>query len=98
MHARIATFQHDDAEAVDKMVEEIRGDADSGPPPGLEDAKGFLLLVDRQNSKSVGIIFFDSEEALKRGDEVLNKMTPDAGSRARRTSVEFYEVPIQQMA
>jgi hypothetical protein len=98
MHARIATFQHEDAEAVDKMVDEIRGDSDSGPPPGLEDAKGFMLLVDRQNSKSVGIIFFDSEEALKRGDEVLNKMTPDAGSRARRTSVDFYEVPIQQLS
>jgi hypothetical protein len=98
MHARIATFQHEDAEAVDKMVDEIRGDSDSGPPPGLEDAKGFMLLVDRENSKSVGIILFDSEEALKRGDEVLNKMSPDPGSRARRTSVDFYEVPIQQLS
>ena len=98
MHARIATFQHKDAQAVDKMIDEIRGDADSGPPPGLEDAKGFMLLVDRENSKSVGIIFFDSEEALKRGDEVLNKMSPDPDAGAKRTSVDFFEVPIQQMS
>jgi hypothetical protein len=98
MHARVATFKHDDAEAVDKMLESIRGDSESGPPPGLEDAKGFMVFVDRQNSKSVGVIFFDDEEALKRGDEVLNNMTPGDEARAQRTSVEFYEVPIQQLS
>jgi hypothetical protein len=97
MHARIATFKHEDTDAVDKMVDEIRGDSESGPPPGLEDAKGFMVLVDRENAKSMGIIFFDSEEALKRGDEVLNNMSPGDESRAKRTSVDFYEVPIQQL-
>jgi hypothetical protein len=97
MHARVATFQHPDAEAVDKMLESIRSDSESGPPPGLEEAKGFMLFVDRQNSKSVGVIFFDDEEALKRGDEVLNNMSPGDEAQAKRTSVEFYEVPIQQM-
>jgi hypothetical protein len=93
MHARVATFEHDD---VDKMVEEIRSDVESGNrPPGLEDAKGVMVLVDRDKGKSMGIILFDSEDALKRGDEALNQMTPGEGSR--RTSVEFYEVPIQQM-
>lgn len=97
MHARVATFKHDSPDAVDKMVEEISGEAQSGPPPGLEDAKGFVVFVDRENAKSVGIIFFDSEEALKRGDEVLNNMSPGDESGAKRTSVDFYEVPIQQM-
>ena len=93
MHARVATFEHDE---VDKMVEEIRRDVESGSrPPGLEDAKGVMVLVDRDKKKSMGIVLFDSEDALKRGDEALNQMTPGEGSR--RTSVEFYEVPIQQM-
>ncbi len=93
MHARVATFEHDD---VDKMVEEIRRNVESGTrPPGLEDAKGVMVLVDRDKGKSIGVVLFDSEEALKRGDEALNQMTPGEGSR--RTSVEFYEVPIQQM-
>ena len=97
MHARVATFQHDGAEAVDKMLEEMQGSADSGPPPGLEDAKGFMIFVDRENAKSVGVIFFDSEDALKRGDEVLNNMSPGDEAGAKRTSVTFYEVPVQQM-
>jgi hypothetical protein len=97
MHARVATFQHDSAEAVDKMLEEIGRDVDSGPPPGLEDAKGFMVFADRENAKSVGIIFFEDEEALKRGDEVLNNMSPGDEAGAKRTSVEFYDVPIQQL-
>jgi hypothetical protein len=95
MHARVATFQHDGAEAIDQMLESMRGE--SGPPPGLEEAKGFMVFVDRENAKSVGIIFFADEEALKRGDEVLNNMSPGDEARAKRTSVDFYEVPIQQM-
>jgi hypothetical protein len=93
MHARVATFEH---ENVDQMVDEIRRDVESGDrPPGLEDAKGVMVLVDRDKGKSMGIVFFDDEEALKRGDEALNQMTPGEGNR--RTSVEFYEVPVQQM-
>ena len=38
--------------------------------------------------------FFDSEEDLRRGDAALNEMNPEDG--ARRTSVEFYEVAIDQ--
>jgi hypothetical protein len=98
MHARVATFQHDDAEAVDKMIESIGSESQSGPPPGLEDAKGFMVFVDRQNLKSVGVIFFEDEEALKRGDEVLNNMSPGDEARAKRISVTLYEVPIQQMS
>jgi hypothetical protein len=93
MHARVATFEHD---RVDEMVEEIRRDVESGNrPPGLEDAKGVMVLVDRDKNRSMGIVFFDSEDAMKRGDEALNQMTPGEGSR--RTSVDFYEVPVQQM-
>ena len=98
MHARVATFKHDDADAVDKMLESIRSESETGPPPGLEMAKGFILLADRENAKSVGIIFFEDEEALKQGDEVLNNMSPGDEAGAKRTSVEFYEVPIQQLS
>jgi hypothetical protein len=92
MHARVATFELDD---VDRMVDEIREDMAQGPTPGLEDAKGVMIFADRDKGKCQAIIFFDSEETMKRGDEALNKMSPGEGTR--RTSVEFYEVPIQQM-
>ena len=52
-----------------------------------------LMLVNRDSGKGVGITLFDSEEAMRRGDEALNAMNP--GATERRTSVEFFEVPVE---
>jgi hypothetical protein len=96
MHARVATFEGDPA-AIDQMLDGIREDVENDSrPPGLEDATGVMILVDRSSGKTMGITFFADEEALKRGDEALNRMSPDGPSR--RTSVEFYEVPISRMS
>lgn len=94
MHARVATFELGDG--LDQTINEIRSDVESGNrPPGLEDAKGVMMLVDRSSGKSIGITFFDDEDALKRGDEALNAMSPSGGGS--RTGVEFYEVAVQRM-
>ena len=52
-----------------------------------------LMLVDRQTGKGLGVTLFESEEAMGRGDEALNAMSP--GGTERRVSVEFFEVPVQ---
>jgi hypothetical protein len=92
MHARIATFESDPAN-VDDAISMIRAQVESGEtPPGLEGAK-MMMLVNRETGKGVGITLFESEEAMRRGDEALNAMNP--GGTERRTSVEFYEVPVQ---
>jgi hypothetical protein len=52
-----------------------------------------LMLVNRENGKGVGITLFESEEAMRRGDAALNAMNP--GANERRTSVEFFEVPVE---
>jgi hypothetical protein len=92
MYARVARFESDPAR-VDEAIELVRGEVESNEvPEGLEGAK-MLMLVDRQTGKSIGITLFDSEDAMRRGDEALNAMTP--GDTERRTSVEFYEVPVQ---
>jgi hypothetical protein len=95
MYARIATFQGDPAN-VDDAIDMVRTQVESGaPPPGLEGAK-MLMLVNRENGKGLGVTLFESEEAMRRGDEALNAMTPGAGGQ--RTSVEFYEVPVQTVS
>jgi hypothetical protein len=95
MYARVATFQGDPAN-IDKAIGTVRGEVESGsPPPGLEGAK-MLMLVDRQSGKGLGITLFESEEAMRRGDEALNAMNPGAGEQ--RTTVEFYEVPVQTVS
>jgi hypothetical protein len=92
MYARIASFESDPAK-VDDAIEMVRGEVESGETPaGLEGAK-MLMLVDRETGKGLGVTLFESEEAMRRGDEALNTMSP--GASERRTSVEFYEVPVQ---
>ena len=94
MYARVATFESDPAD-VDRAVEMVRGEVQGETPAGLEGAK-MLMLVNRQTGKGVGITLFDSEEAMRRGDEALNAMSP--GGSERRTSVEFFEVPVQTVS
>jgi hypothetical protein len=91
MYARIATFESDPS-TVDDAIEMVRSEVDGETPEGLEGAK-MMMLVDRESGKGLGITLFDSEEAMRRGDDALNKMSP--GGTERRTSVEFYEVPVE---
>ena len=61
----------------------------------------YLNIDERRKGGSLffgrGITLFDSEEAMRRGDEALNSMSPP-GATGRRTSVDFYEVPVQRMS
>jgi hypothetical protein len=95
MYARVATFESDPAN-VDDAIGMVRAEVESGDTPaGLEGAR-MLMLVDRETGKGIGITLFDSEEAMRRGDEALDAMSP--GGSERRTSVEFYEVPVQTIS
>ena len=92
MYARVATFEGD-ASRVDDAIELVRAQVESEETPaGLEGAK-MLMLVNRETGKGLGVTLFESEDAMRRGDEALNAMNP--GGTERRTSVEFFEVPVQ---
>jgi exopolysaccharide biosynthesis protein len=91
MYVRVATFNM--SEGLDEAIEQVKGDVEKdNRPPGLEDAKGMMMLVDRDSGKSIGITMFETEDALRRGDEALNAMSPTGGGS--RSSVEFYEMPV----
>lgn len=93
MWARVARFEGDPAD-VDTRIERLRSMLDNeGPPPELADAK-FLLLVDRASGGALGVTLFDSEEAMRRGDQAMNAGQGHAGVRS---SVEFYEVPLHTL-
>lgn len=94
MFARVATFESDPAR-VDDSIEMVRKEVAGGTPEGLKGAK-MLMLVDRKSGKGIGITLFESEEAMRRGDEALNAMNP--GGSERRTAVEFYEVPVETVS
>jgi len=95
MYARVAVFESDSTD-VDDAIERVRSDVESDDTPsGLEGAK-MLMLVNRETGKGLGVTLFESEEAMRRGDEALNAMNP--GGTERRTSVEFYEVPVHTVS
>ena len=92
MFARVATFESD-PDNVDQAIEMVRSSVESEErPEGLEGAK-MLMLVNRETGKGLGVTLFESKEAMRRGDETLNAMSP--GAAERRTAVEFFEVPVQ---
>jgi hypothetical protein len=95
MYARVATFESDPT-SVDDAIDMVRQEVESGETPaGLEGAK-MLMLVNRETGKGLGITLFESEEAMRRGDEALDAMNP--GPTERRTSVDFFEVPVQTVS
>ncbi len=97
MRARVATFEEEvRGPEYDKQIEEIRSEAASGKrPPGLEDAKGVLILSGG-SGKRLATTLFEDEEGMRRGDAALNEMTPVG--MGTRSSVEFYEVAVLDMS
>jgi exopolysaccharide biosynthesis protein len=94
MYARVASFQGDPAN-IDNAISGVRSQMESDDvPAGLEGAK-MLMMVDRASGKGLGVTLFESEDAMRRGDEALNAMNPSGGGQ--RTSVEFYEVPVHTL-
>jgi exopolysaccharide biosynthesis protein len=92
MYVRVATFEQPHGD-VNETIDQVKSDVESNNrPPGLEDAKGMMMLVNRETGKSMGIVMFETEEALKKGDEALNAMSPSGGGS--RSSVEFYEMAV----
>ena len=94
MYARVAKWEGADGQALRRTAEEMHSRAASGPPSGVP-AKGFLMLIDPDNGRSVAITLFETEEDLRKGHEALNAMNPEPSDDAgKRTSVEQYEVAV----
>ena len=93
MYARVTTFEV--GAQANAMVERVRADVEADAlPAGLDGTKGITMLVDHERGAVMTIMLFESEEALRRGDEALNAMSP--GGDVRRTSVEFYELALER--
>jgi len=92
MHARVARFEERDPSLTDELIQRVR---DVGPT-SVPDAKGFLGLFDRERGTSLGITFFDNEEAIRNSEQAFEDMAQNfpPEMRGRRTSIDVYEVTI----
>jgi len=97
MHARVAAFEGD-ISRIDDLIGMIRERMSTGEEiPG---AKRFLMLLDREGGSTLGITFFDSEDSIRAAEPIFDKMGDEVPEelRGRRTSVETYEVVIDDIA
>lgn len=88
--ARVVSFEGVSAE----RMEELRREISEGEQPEGLDATEFLVLHDAEGERSLAILFFDDEEAYRRGDAVLDAM-PTGDTPGRRTSVSRYDVALR---
>ncbi len=88
--ARVVSFEGVSAE----RIEELRREISEGEQPEGLDATEFLVLHDAGNEQSLAIMFFDDEDAYRRGDAILDAM-PTGDTPGRRTSVARYDVALR---
>jgi hypothetical protein len=88
--ARVVSFEGVSKERMDELTREMR----EGDRPEDLPATEVVMLHDPEAEKSVVILFFETEDDYRRGDEVLGAMPAD-DTPGRRTSVTKYDVPIR---
>jgi hypothetical protein len=88
--ARVVTFEGVGKDRIEQMQREMR---EGERPEGLP-ATEIIVLHDPDAEKSLVILFFETEDDYRRGDEILNAM-PAGDTPGRRTSVTKYDVSIR---
>ena len=85
--ARVVSFDGVSSERMAEMQREM----ESSDRPDDVPAKEIIVLHDPEADKSLVILFFDTEDDYRRGDEALNAM-PAGDTPGKRTSVAKYQV------
>jgi hypothetical protein len=88
--ARVVTFEGVGKDRIEQMQREM---SEGERPEGLS-ATELIVLHDRDAEKSLVVLFFETEDDYRRGDEILNAM-PAGDTPGRRTSVTKYDVAIR---
>ena len=88
--ARVVSFDGVSSERMAEMQREM----ESSERPDNVPAKEIVVLHDPEADKSLVILFFDTEDDYKQGDEALSAM-PAGDTPGQRTSVAKYQVAIR---
>jgi hypothetical protein len=89
--ARVVSFDGVSSDRMAEMQQEMEG---GGERPENVPAKEIVVLHDPEAEKSLVILFFDTEDDYKQGDEALNAM-PAGDTPGQRTSVAKYQVAVR---
>ena len=94
MHARVSIFEG----SPDEIDEGLRQAREQVLPRArqMDGFKGLIALGDRQSGKTLGITFWESEEAMRASEEAANRMRSETAeaSGEQIAGVERYEVDL----
>jgi len=85
--ARVVSFDGVTSERMAEMQREMEGSERPDEVP----AKEMIVLHDPDTEKSLVLLFFETDEDYRRGDEALDAM-PATDTPGQRTSVSKYQV------
>jgi hypothetical protein len=85
--ARVVSFEGVSSERMAEMQREMEGSERPDEVP----AKEIIVLHDADAQNALVLLFFDSEDDYRRGDEALDAM-PASDTPGQRTSVSRYQV------
>ena len=91
--ARVVSFENVSKD----RIEELKREIEQGERPEEIPAKEIVVLHDPEAEKSLVLLFFETEDDYRRGDETLNAM-PAGETPGRRTSVTKYDVAVRMTA
>jgi hypothetical protein len=92
MYVRIAQFEGS-PDDLDERIAEVRRRSQADEMGIRQHIKRSMMLVDRESGKGANWILCETEEDLRKVDEIMNSATPPSG-QMRRTSVQMYEVAV----
>jgi len=91
--ARVVSFDGVDKQRMDEVKQEMQ----EGGRPDDVPATEIVVLHDPEAESSLVILFFETEDDYRKGDEALNAM-PAGDTPGQRTSVKKYEVTSRMTA
>ena len=92
MYARVSTLEGP-PELIDEGLRQVREVVLPGARH-IDGFKGMIALADRQSGKTLGITFWESEEAIRASEEAANRLREESAEAGGGTiaGVERYEV------
>ena len=85
--ARVVTFAGVSSDRIAQLKRELEGSERRDDIPATE----MIVLHDPDEEKSLVVVFFETEDDYRRGDETLSAM-PAPDTPGKRTSVAKYQV------
>jgi hypothetical protein len=109
MYARLVRFEGAEPAVLEKEIDEMRKQIQAGTPDesGQIDEsqmemlrktiKRMLVLADLDKGRSAMVVFCDTEDDIRRIDQMFNQMSPGEGG-GKRQSADIYEVAIDEQS